>query len=47
MKDALNYFQRVARRDQNYRDVQDRIRRLSRHDTKAPIRAVAGRRRRV
>ena len=40
-KDALSYYQRVARRDANYRDVQDRIRRLQRHDTKAPIRAVA------
>ncbi len=40
-KDALNYYQRVARRDANYRDVQDRIRRLSRHDTKAPVRQVA------
>jgi pilus assembly protein FimV len=40
-KDALSYYQRVARRDANYRDVQERIRRLQRHDTKAPIRAVA------
>ncbi len=40
-KDALSFYQRVVRRDPNYRDVQDRVRRLSRHDTKAPIRAVA------
>ena len=40
-KDALSYYNRVARRDANYRDVQDRIRRLSRHDTKAPVRQVA------
>jgi predicted Zn-dependent protease len=40
-KDALSYYNRVARRDANYRDVQDRIRKLSRHDTKAPVRQVA------
>jgi tetratricopeptide (TPR) repeat protein len=40
-KEALNYYQRVARRDASYRDVQDRIRRLSTRDTKAPIRQVA------
>lgn len=40
-KDALSYYNRVARRDANYRDVQERIRRLSRHDTKAPVRQVA------
>jgi len=40
-KDALSYYNRVARRDASYRDVQDRIRRLSRHDTKAPVRQVA------
>ena len=28
-KDALSYFQRVAKRDGTYRDVSDRIRRLS------------------
>jgi tetratricopeptide (TPR) repeat protein len=40
-KNALTYFQRVARRDPNYRDVQERIRRLSKSDAKAPVRAVA------
>jgi tetratricopeptide (TPR) repeat protein len=40
-KNALTYFQRVARRDPNYRDVQERIRRLSKSDVKAPVRAVA------
>jgi tetratricopeptide (TPR) repeat protein len=40
-KEALNYYQRVVRRDANYRDVQERIRRLSNRDTKAPIRQVA------
>ena len=40
-KEALNYYQRVARRDATYRDVQERIRRLTTRDTKAPIRQVA------
>ena len=40
-KEALNYYQRVTRRDANYRDVQERIRRLQTRDTKAPIRQVA------
>jgi len=40
-KEALNYYQRVARRDASYRDVQERIRRLTTRDTKAPIRQVA------
>ena len=40
-KDALSYYQRVARRDPNYRDVQERIRRLHEPDTKAPVRQVA------
>ncbi len=40
-KDALSYYQRVVRRDPNHRDVQERVRRLSRPDTKAPIRQVA------
>ncbi len=40
-KDALNFYQRVIRRDPNHRDVQERVRRLSRPDTKAPMRQVA------
>ncbi len=40
-KDALSYYQRVVRRDPNHRDVQERVRRLSRPDTKAPVRQVA------
>lgn len=38
---ALTYYQRVARRDPNYRDVQDRIRKLQKHDVKVPSRAMA------
>ncbi|HEY1955739.1 MAG TPA: tetratricopeptide repeat protein [Polyangiaceae bacterium] len=40
-KDALSFYQRVIRRDPNHRDVQERVRRLSRPDTKAPVRQVA------
>jgi predicted Zn-dependent protease len=40
-KDALVYYQRVARRDPNHRDVQDRIRRLT-GSAKAPLRAAVG-----
>ena len=40
-KDALNFYQRVIRRDPNHRDVQERVRRLSRPETKSPIRQVA------
>jgi tetratricopeptide (TPR) repeat protein len=39
-KEAINYFSRVARRDPNYRDVQDRMRRLQ-GTVKAPARAAA------
>ncbi|MEO6418930.1 MAG: tetratricopeptide repeat protein, partial [Polyangiaceae bacterium] len=41
-KDALAYFQRVARREPNYRDVKERVRRLSKlvPETTAPQRAV-------
>jgi len=35
-KDALAYFQRVARRDGSYRDVSDRIRRLSGRSANKP-----------
>jgi hypothetical protein len=37
---ALDYFQRAARLIPNYRDVQERIRRLQRTEAK-PVRAVA------
>ncbi len=40
-RDALGYFQKVMRRDPNYRDVQERIRRLSRGESKAPPRQAA------
>ena len=39
-KEAINYFQRVQRRDPNYRDVTERIRRLS-GPGKQPVRAAA------
>jgi hypothetical protein len=39
-KEAINYFSRVARRDPQYRDVQERIRRLQ-GSVKAPVRAAA------
>jgi tetratricopeptide (TPR) repeat protein len=40
-KEALTYYQRVARRDPNYRDVQDRIRKLQKNEPKPPVRAMA------
>jgi len=40
-KDALSFFQRVARRDPNYRDVQERIRRLTKPEVKPPVRQAA------
>jgi tetratricopeptide (TPR) repeat protein len=40
-KQALDYFQRVARAVPNFRDVQERIRKLQKGDTKQPVRAVA------
>jgi tetratricopeptide (TPR) repeat protein len=41
-KDALTYYQKVARRDANYRDVQERIRRLTpKADAKPAPRAAA------
>ncbi len=41
-KDALSYFQRVARREPNYRDVKERVRRMSKlvPETTSPQRAV-------
>ena len=41
-KDALTYYQRVARRDPNYRDVQDRIRRLSGTSKQQHLRPAVG-----
>ena len=40
-KDALSYFQKAMRRDPNYRDVQERVRRLAKAEPKAPVRQVA------
>ncbi len=40
-KEALAVYQRVARWNPNYRDVEERIRRLSKHDTGRATRAVA------
>jgi tetratricopeptide (TPR) repeat protein len=41
-KDALTYYQKVARRDANYRDVQERVRRLTaKNDAKPAPRAAA------
>jgi hypothetical protein len=40
-REAISYYQRCARLDPTFRDVEDRIRRLQRADTKAPIRAAA------
>lgn len=40
-KPALEYFQRAARVIPTFRDVQDRVRRLSKGDAKQPVRAVA------
>jgi len=40
-KDALTYYQRVARREPNYRDVQERLRRLSKSGDAPKVRAAA------
>ncbi len=40
-KDALTYYQKVARRDPSYRDVQERIRKLNNAPSKAAPRAAA------
>jgi tetratricopeptide (TPR) repeat protein len=40
-KEALSYYQRVLRRDPSYRDVQERVRRLSKNEPVAPIRQAA------
>lgn len=39
-KEALSYYQKAMRRDPNYRDVQERVRRLAKSD-KAPMRQAA------
>ncbi len=42
-KEALTYFQKAARRDSNYRDVQERVRRLAKIDVKpTPLAAAVG-----
>ncbi len=42
VKEALSYYQRVLRQNPNYRDVQERIRRLAKPETKQPmVRAAA------
>lgn len=40
-KDALAYYQKAMRRDPNYRDVQERVRRLSKAEPKQNMRQVA------
>jgi tetratricopeptide (TPR) repeat protein len=40
-KDALSYYQKAMRRDPNYRDVQDRVRRLAKAEPKQNLRPVA------
>ena len=40
-KDALSYYQKAMRRDPNYRDVQERVRRLAKNEPKAPLRQAA------
>jgi tetratricopeptide (TPR) repeat protein len=40
-KDALTYFQKVVRRDANYRDAQERVRRITKSDAKPAPRAAA------
>ena len=40
-KDALSYYQKAMRRDPNYRDVQERVRRLSKVEPKQNVRQAA------
>ncbi len=42
LKEALSYYQKAMRRDPNYRDVQERVRRLAKNEPKAPIKAAVG-----
>ena len=41
-KDALSYYQKAMRRDPNYKDVQERVRRLSKNEPKQSMRAAVG-----
>jgi tetratricopeptide (TPR) repeat protein len=41
-KDALSYFQKAMRRDPNYRDVQERVRRLAKNEMKPQRQAAVG-----
>lgn len=40
-KEALTYYQKCMRRDPNYRDVQERVRRLAKNEPKQPLRQAA------
>jgi tetratricopeptide (TPR) repeat protein len=40
-KEALSYYQKAMRRDPNYRDVQERVRRLAKNEVKPPVRQTA------
>ncbi len=40
-KDALSYYQKAMRRDPNYRDVQERVRRLAKNEPKTSLRQAA------
>jgi len=40
-REALGYYQRTMRRDPNYRDVQERVRRLMKIESRAPMRQAA------
>ena len=40
-KEALSYYQKAMRRDPNYRDVQERVRRLAKNEPKTPLRQAA------
>ncbi len=41
-KEALSYYQKAMRRDPNYRDVQERVRRLAKVDSKMQRQAAVG-----
>ena len=40
-KDALSYYQKAMRRDPNYRDIQERVRRLAKNEMKPQRQAVS------
>ena len=40
-KEALSYYQKAMRRDPNYRDVQERVRRLAKNEVKHSVRQTA------